>query len=215
MLSDVLFKKGKSAMNHPGNAHFRSLIQLNYEQKRLASSDHDTRHTMTNPPCLEQTEDEIIQSLVVHFFDEVQKGKLRILMWNEKRSWWSILSDERLVRKKIENTVISSIKGVYSNPRSALQDEATMQESERLADAPVSLNNFDSESFLCHQELFDGVVPIRLRPTIGREEDGNKRRRLSGDRVLDSSHAEAGCSSGVEASPGLQNCYGRNWFHMF
>lgn len=120
-LNDIVFKKGKSAKSHPGNAHFRSLIQLKYEHeherfKSKIDCDHQARY-------IKPYSTDIVQSLVEHFFGEVQKGNMRVLMWNEKYSWWSILNDDRVVRKKIEKTVISSCENSHQCPPSSPQED--------------------------------------------------------------------------------------------
>lgn len=155
-LNDVLFKKGKSAKNHPGNEHFRSLIQSKYEQTLCESSklafdfDHETINATP-----------IKESLVAYFFEEVEKGNMRILMWNEKHSWWSILNDERLIRKKIENTVINSIETLYLRPRS-LKEATTKQE----------LSSSMPESNDCFFSVTNMLISHEVR------ENGIKRRRL-------------------------------------
>jgi len=155
-LIDILFKKGKSAKNHPGNEHFRSLIQSKYEQTLYESSrlafnfDHGTISAT-----------QIKESLVAYLFEEVEKGNMRILMWNEKHSWWSILNDERLIRKKIENTVINFIETLFLRPQS-LKEVTPKQE----------LSSSIAESNNC----FLSVANMLISPEV--RENGIKRRKL-------------------------------------
>lgn len=115
LLTDILFKKGKSAKNHPGNIHFRSRIQMKYELERSAFAfSVAPEHPCGMEVFGKDTKPAIIKSLVDFYLEEVRKGNLRVLLWNEKQSWWSILTHERTIRKKIEKTVMSCIESTSS-----------------------------------------------------------------------------------------------------
>ena len=115
LLTDIIFKKGKSARNHPGNIHFRSRLQMKYELERSAFASSVTpEHPCGMEVFGKNTKFTMIKSLVDFFVEEVQKGNLRVLLWNEKQSWWRILTDERTIRKKIDNTVMSCIESTSS-----------------------------------------------------------------------------------------------------
>ena len=119
-LTDIVFKKGKSAKMHPGNAHFRSLIQLKYEHDRLAHSSKIASEAVLGKS------DDLTLSLAEYFFNEVIGGHLRILLWNEKQGWWSILTDEKHMRKKIEKTVRGCIESADQNRSTQYQEQKTL-----------------------------------------------------------------------------------------
>jgi hypothetical protein len=194
-LNDILSKKGKSAKNHPGNAHFRSQIQYKYE------------HTVHSITAFEPgTAHSITQSLVEHFYGEVQKENLRVLMWNEKRSWWSILKDERLVRKKIENIVISSAEGAYPSRPLSPHEEATPQQKQHPSES-LNYHNGFSELEQGRQQCFQGVASM-----IGSQgqENGSKRKRLFSNSISDGNSGDFGADSNDEKMPGVRQSFGAN-----
>ncbi len=173
-LNDILFKKGKSAKPHPGNIHFRNQIQTTYELGQYIYS--------PDVAALDETRGKI-EALVDHFFDKVEKGDFRVLMWNEKFSWWSVLVNENMVRKKIENTVVSVVES-ESLPRT----EIPMQNTE--IDSNNCFNRYDSE-----------------QPPWLAQEDGSKRRKLASDSQFSSTSSwrfrnhDDNCSS-------VKGCFG-------
>jgi len=176
-LNDILFKKGKSAKNHPGNAHFRSQIQYKYEHtvNSITSFEPGTAHSIT-------------QSLVKHFYEEVQKGNMRVLMWNEKLSWWSILKDERLVRKKIENIVISAGERAYSTWPMSPHENATPEKKEHSSKSINYLHGF-SNLEQGRQQCFQGVASLFGSQ---RQENGGKRIRLVSNSMSDLTSGDFG-----------------------
>lgn len=164
LLTDIIFKKGKSAKKHPGNAHFRSRIQTKYEVERFESSSGTaTSDTITD----------IIRSLVDYFYEEVQKGNLRVLMWNEKQSWWGILRDQNIVRKKIENTVISSIDSALSSHAETIPQYPDLLEPN---------NCFDGCGGGGHPQYIQDIA--HLLRSQG-QNNANKRRKLIGNGTPD------------------------------
>jgi len=198
-LNDILYKKGKSAKKHPGNDHFRSSIQTKYERERFSSSEIvDANHQNRTIASLESNPNNITRSLVTHFSEEVRKGNLRVLMWNEKHSWWSILNDERLIRKKFEKTVISSSKSAYRSPPLLLQEEeATPQQQHPPAEIHNSCDGcMDLEQG--HQRCLQGVA--FMFGSQG-QDGGSKRRRLVVNSISDGNAWDFGGSSYDEIMP--------------
>ena len=152
-LNDILFKKGKSAKPHPGNIHFRNQIQTTYEQGQY---NYSPEVAALDPASGK------IEALVDHFFGKVENGDFRVLMWNEKFSWWSVLVNENMVRKKIENTVVSVV------------------ESASLPRAEIPIQETEIESTNC----FDGFGSQQSPWTSQVQEDGSKRRKLAGESQL-------------------------------
>jgi len=113
-LDDVIFKKGTSTIHHPGNARFRSMIQsmYEYEQSRRTrepeggdggdGGDFGRSHSHG----MNDVTDQKVKSLLVFKFLEMfRKNELRALIWNEKYSWWNVVSNEKQIVKKVENMV--------------------------------------------------------------------------------------------------------------
>ena len=97
-ISDVIFRQGTSAMYHPGNVRFRSMIQILYEE-----SDEYTTARST-------------KALVTKLKKEIQNNKGRVLMWynNDNETtihgsggggWWTELKDQEQIYMKIEYIV--------------------------------------------------------------------------------------------------------------
>jgi len=82
-LNDIIFKKGCSGMQHPGNVLFRSLVQSKYEQGNLLTT----------------------KSLITATLEEIQQQGLRVLVWNEKESCFLVIRDQQMIYKKIEYLV--------------------------------------------------------------------------------------------------------------
>lgn len=82
-LDDIIFKKGTSAVHHPGNACFRSLIQRAYEDEPLLTRER----------------------LVGRFLQDIQMGKFRVLIWNENYSYWCILNDYKQARQRLDKAI--------------------------------------------------------------------------------------------------------------
>ena len=152
-LNDILFKKGKYAKPHPGNAHFRNQIQTTYERGQFQYSPDVAGTDPTTG---------IIEALVDHFFEKVEKGDFRVLMWNEKFSWWSILVNENIIRKKIESTVMSVVGSA-----SLARTEIAMQEPDLKPD-----------------DYFNAIHREHSTWTRSAQEDGSKRRKLADDSQL-------------------------------
>ena len=82
-LNDIVFKKGSSGMLHPGNVRFRSLVQSRYEQGNLLTT----------------------ASLITATLEDIKRQNLRVLVWNEKSQYFSIVIDPQVIYKKIEYLV--------------------------------------------------------------------------------------------------------------
>eukprot|EP00536_Pseudo-nitzschia_multiseries_P013394 jgi/Psemu1/211550/e_gw1.571.37.1 len=139
-LNHVIFKKGTSTIHHPGNVRFRSMIQSRYEyelsrKNRAAPEQVGVHHnhnthgdtaaattTTTNPE-----DDKSIKSLLVaHVMELFQTQQLRALIWNEKMSWWNLISDERQIVKKVENAVNHFVFG-HITPKDASSSSSKLQ----------------------------------------------------------------------------------------
>ena len=130
----------------------------------------------------------ITQSLVEHFHKEVQKGNMRVVMWNEKQSWWSILKDERLVRKKIENVVLSAIEGAYPTRSISPNENATPEQKEHRSKSVNYLHGF-SNLEQKRQQCFQGAASLFGSQ---RQENGGKRRRRFINSMSDQTSGDFG-----------------------
>ena len=106
-LKDIIFKKGAAANAHPGNVIFRSMIQMKYEQcPRIPT-----------------------KSFIKEIIQEIRDQRLRMLIWNDDHSWWSLLEDEKQIYKKLEYIVrdfrFSSKKSQTINRGMTQQADAT------------------------------------------------------------------------------------------
>lgn len=164
LLTDILFKKGKSPRYHPGNVHFRNQIQIKYELEKIKALSiiHGGRNLNGGEEFeLDAATTNMIREFLVEYYcREVQEGKLRVLMWNEKQAWWMNVINEKLIRKKIESTVISSTEIVVRPP--SPPEELSPHEQ-----FPIEPNN-----------CFDRCGDIASALGSQGRESGSKRRRL-------------------------------------
>mmetsp|Transcript_24896 Transcript_24896/g.58418 ORF Transcript_24896/g.58418 Transcript_24896/m.58418 type:complete len:524 (+) Transcript_24896:322-1893(+) len=100
-LNDIVFKKGTSGMLHPGNVRFRSLVQSRYEQGNLLTT----------------------ASLIAAILKDIERENIRVVVWNEKVQYFSVVINPQVIYKKIEYLVrdfqFSSTKSQKINRQTA------------------------------------------------------------------------------------------------
>ena len=147
-LNDIIFKKGSAGMIHPGNILFRSLVQSKYEQGNLFTT----------------------KSLIVATLDEIERQGLRILTWNEKHQFFSVISDQQIIYKKIEYFVrdfqFSSTKSQKTNRRisDAIATNVSTTETPPTTAASVNRTTDNSLSATSIFRAEDGTSRKRFKP---------------------------------------------------
>ena len=106
-MKDVLFKKGASAFYNPGNESFRSMIQDRYEIERSRAVLGGDQGFQSMPYGAVESGggSGIKRRVAAHVMDEFRQGNLRALIWNEKQSWWYVLSNETQIQRKVDRAV--------------------------------------------------------------------------------------------------------------
>ena len=120
--ADVVFKKGPSYRNNPGNLLFRRLIEQ-YGDSHLKSVEKDKKYQIT-----------------LRIVEAIEEVNGRFLEWCKPRKMWLIMKD----RNKIRSKVASSIKQ-YNRQRSRqMQQLKTSLETASTSDGAIPPNNVRS-----------------------------------------------------------------------
>jgi hypothetical protein len=92
-VNDVIFRQGTSTMYHPGNAFFRSMIQICCEEVGPYTTQRSTKN------------------IVAKVMENLERKGGRVLLWHNNPNknvgggWWKQLTDEEQIYVKIEYTV--------------------------------------------------------------------------------------------------------------
>ena len=186
-LNDVLCKKGKSAKNHPGNAHFRSLVQSKIEEEQYG---HIGDTPKKNMGLTELKMASFTESLVEVFFNEVKAGNLRVLLWSEKHSWWIVVTNEKQVRKKIGKSVVRILENAFRNPSPPRHLQETRVTG--LGQTPQTCLQGLTSMCISRNEVVTGI----------------KRKRSLAHDIFNDNRLGLDTSEAVEQTPGLEQCSG-------
>lgn len=161
-------------MLHPGNVRFRSLVQSRYEQGNLLTT----------------------KALITAMFEDIERQSLRVLMWNEKSQYFSVVIDPQLVYKKIEYLVrdfqFSSTKSQTIN--------------RKIADA-IAINASDEEDVSTnHTNLVRKIESLHSDSSIFSAQDGSSRKKFKSNIFCMRSGDVSDSSTDDERTKCYSNC---------
>ena len=104
-LMDIIMKKGRpQTEHHSGNIEFRRIVHSIYQQHLQQQQQNHKHGQPLSTLSLE------MNILIPNIINEIKKENVRVLVWNNKKSWWDILVDEEDYRKCIYNSAYHSLK---------------------------------------------------------------------------------------------------------
>jgi len=120
--NDIVIRQGTSILAHPGNATFRALIAIKFDEiERIHNSSSDTTATTATsrksqchgnsnsykkkPQKTKDNNKLTTRVIVKQVMDEMLKTKRRVLNWNDALGCWKVLTDESQIYVKVEYLV--------------------------------------------------------------------------------------------------------------
>jgi hypothetical protein len=115
-LTDIIFRKGKSMMMHPGNATLRRVIKARIEGGAFDNEKNKTRKFITE--IIDEIKQQVNNTGTLNDGQQINNPPIRLLDWDDQNgNCWREISDEDAIYNKIRH-IVKEMQNIVSEERS-------------------------------------------------------------------------------------------------